>query len=568
MMSQDHFHSHSLSCPSFRMWIAKHHRIWQMDFLNPNELARFSNKHGLSCFEKDDIVQLWQLGLLQADIIKSSGEIQYPGLIKQEIDEDEDYTYSDERTIPAYEGQWEEAITSLESLPPGIELLFHPFRFFVLAQLESQLLTFRRTEKVGFPIQTFGIPNFAFFQNWANSDDFRDKIQQWNDAASLAIIAEPRFYTRIFGSLSVTLPLDYEAQRHLIQDLWENAASCYQSIGTEALQEAHQEICLVTQRLDPNYIVHIILRLGTEELRCDLEGKLGGAMHLHSMAEILRRATEEALEISLPEEDERGFGDYPKDAKKHSYGSSRLLDGNRLIANEFLRQYGLVYNLRLRWYVEGDTEYGALTSYLNELEATDIEVINLHAHVAQKAGKGLTFRDSLRSDMNMHIFSFVTIDGDRNDFVSAVRRAAEQDQIFGAFFITENRKDFEFENFELSELEEVLWAIVTENSENQLNEEDHEKLHASIEDATNSTELINKAKKVLPQLALLNKGTSWGARLMAYAKVHPSKQGKKRQIMDAIEYAFYLARTPELESYQTAREYYKVDKETGKLIPR
>jgi len=539
-----------------------------MKFLNPKELAQFSNKHGLSCFEKEDIVQLWQLGLLQADIIKTSGEIQYPGLSKQDIDEDEDYIYSDERKNPAYEGNWEEAIAALEPLLPEIELLFHPFRFFVLAHLESRLLTFRRTEKVGFPIQTFGIPSFAFFQKWANSDDFRDKIQQWNDIASLAIVAEPCFYARIFGSLSVTLPLDYETQWRLIHELWENVEQRYQSIGAEALQESHQEICLATQQLDPNYTVHIIIRLSSEGLRSNLEGKLGGAMHLHAMAETLRRATEKALRLSLPEEDERGFGDYPKNAKKYAYGSNRLLDDNRLIANEFLRQNGLVYNLRLRWYVEGDTEYGALASYLNELEATDIEIINLRAHVAQKAGKGLAFRDSLRSDMNMHIFSFVTIDSDRDDFVSALRKAAEQDQICGAFFITENRKDFEFENFELSELEEILWAIATEDSENQIDEEDRGKLHASIDDATNSTELINKAKKALSQLALLNKGTSWGERLMAYAKEHPSKQGKKRQIMDAIEYAFYLARTPELESYQMAREDYKVDKETGRLISR
>lgn len=565
-MSQNSSPSRLLKHDLFGTWIAKRRHIWQMDFLNINKLAGFSQKHGLSLFEKQDIIQLWQLGLLQADIIKCEQKIQRAGLVEHGKDEDEEYIYSDERPIPSYSASWEEAVAKLEPLSPDIQLLFHPFRFYVLAQLEGTLSRTRIIEKAPFPLQSYSIPDFSFFQSWANSSGFKEKIQKWNDVASLAIMAEPCFYGSIFHSLSASYPLDFEMLREHIIKHWEDVAQCYKNVGIELLKEIHQEVCHVTQMLDSNTDVHIILRLGSGELRSKLEGKLGGSMHLNSIAEVLRRATERALETFLPEEDERSLGGYPKDAKKLLYGSNRLLDGNRLVSNEFLKQFGLVYNLRLRWYVEGDTEWGVLNTYFKEREATDIEIINVHAHVAQKAGRGLTFRDSLRSDIGMHIFSFVSIDGDRTDFSSAVRKAAEDDEICGAFFIS--HRDFEFENFELSELEDILWAVATERSRSMVNEGDHRKLHDAIQGARNGTGLIDKARKTLPLLADLKKDTNWGERLMRYALEHPLKQGKERQVIEAINYAFFLARTPALESYEVTRQSFKVDKNTGRLVPR
>jgi hypothetical protein len=565
-MSQNNTSSRLLNHALFGTWVAKRHHIWQMDFLNANKLAEFSQKHGLSFFEKRDIIQLWQLGLLQADIIKCQQKIQHAGLIEHGMDEDEEYIYSDGRPIPSYSASWEEAVAKLEPLSPDIQLFFHPFRFYVLAEIEKMLSNHKLVEKVQFPIKSYAVPDFSFFQLWANSNEFKEEIQQWNAVASLAIIAEPCFYGSIFHSLSASAPLDFETLRKYIASHWQDVAQCYQNVGIEHLKEAHHEICRVTRRLDPNSEVHTILRLGSGDLRLNLEGRLGGALHLRSIAEVIRRAAERALETLLPEEDERGFGEYPKDGKKLLYGSNRILDSNRLVANEFLKQFGLVYNLRLRWYVEGDTEWGVLNTYFKEHEATDIEIINLHAHVAQKAGRGLTFRDSLRSDIGMHIFSFVLIDGDRTDFTSAVRKAAEDDEICGAFFIS--HRDFEFENFEQSELEEIIWTIVIEIPEYSTSDADRQTLHDAIKNAVNGKQLINRASRALPQLAGLKKDVSWGDRLLRYALEHPLKQGKERQVIEAINYAFFLTRTPALESYETTRQSFLVDKNTGRLVPR
>lgn len=550
----------------FGRWVTQRHYIWQMKFLNADKLAEFCLKHGLSFFENIDIPHLWQLGLLRADMIICPRKIQYPDLIEMVTSENGEFIYSDERQIPSSRVNWEDTVRDLEPLASDIKLFFHPFRFYVLAQLESTLSRNRIVEKVPFPLQSYSVPNFSFFQRWTSSDSFKEVIRTWNGAASLAIMAEPCFYSDIFQTLSVRLPLDFEILRSRISEHWQDVLQYYKSLGIELLTELHSAICRAIKRLDPNADVHMILRLASRDLRLELEGRLGGAMHLHCMAEIIRRATERALEAKLPEEDERGFGEYLKDVKKKLYGSNRLLDGNRLVANEFLKQFGLVYNLRLRWYVEGDTEWGALYSYFKKLEATDIEIINLRAHVAQKAGKGLTFRDSLRSDIRMHIFSFVLIDGDRTDFTTAVRKAAEDDEICGAFFIS--HKDFEFENFELPELEDILWTIAVENSQGKVSKEDRQKLHDAINIAGNGTELIKRANGVLPELARLKKDSGWGDHLLRYALKNPLKRGKERQIVEAINYAFILARTPNLESYELSRECFQVDRNTGRLVPR
>jgi hypothetical protein len=47
------------------VWVAEHRRIWQMNFLDAHDLARFCSDHSLSDFREEGIIQLWQLGLLQ-----------------------------------------------------------------------------------------------------------------------------------------------------------------------------------------------------------------------------------------------------------------------------------------------------------------------------------------------------------------------------------------------------------------------------------------------------------------------------------------------------------------------
>jgi hypothetical protein len=118
----------------------------------------------------------------------------------------------------------------------------------------------------------------------------------------------------------------------------------------------------------------------------------------------------------------------------------------------------LSYGPRLRWYVEGDTEFGGLSDLFKDFGATDIEILNLKGQIVQK--NQIAFRESLRSDLRMSIFSFVSLDKDVSRNTQVVKAAALQDQICGGFFISD--PDFEFENFDLSELQEIVWNIALE----------------------------------------------------------------------------------------------------------
>jgi len=309
--------------------------------------------------------------------------------------------------------------------------------------------------------------------------------------------------------------------------------------------------------------VHTALCLGQAKFRSESEGRLGGALLLRTMAEMLRRATEETFTVTLREEDELGLGLVPENVKKELYGSNRLLDGDERAVEEFMRQYRLHYGLRLRFYVEGATESEALRYAFQTIGAQFIEVINLGGAVAQRRGRGVAFRENLRSDINLHVFSMILIDGDRaKDFVSAVKKAAKDDEICGCFYLSS--QDFEFANFELAELEEILWTWALDDKENAPTGEDRLTLHEAIKNVKNAEELINTARRALPQLSSLSKGERWGRKLIDFAGKHPVKQGKQRQVVEAIQTA---VRT-KAWNYQISRQEYKVDENTGQPVKR
>src|SRR5450759_1889935 len=81
-------------------WIANRRDIWQMNFLNANKLASFGHDRGLSLFNEKDVIQLWQLGLIKADLISSPKRLHLVGLADRGIDSYGFHMYSDERRIP------------------------------------------------------------------------------------------------------------------------------------------------------------------------------------------------------------------------------------------------------------------------------------------------------------------------------------------------------------------------------------------------------------------------------------------------------------------------------------
>jgi len=282
-------------------------------------------------------------------------------------------------------------------------------------------------------------------------------------------------------------------------------------------------------------------------------------MYLQAMAEMLRRSAEEAFAVELPEEDELGFGMAPLDAKEQSYGARRLLDASRSAKGEFLRQYGLDYGIRVRWYVEGETELGALESFLGR--SAGIELVNLRGQVMAARGKGVGFRDNLESDLRSRIFSFVTLDSDRGDYRKAAEKAAKDDVICGRIFKSD--PDFEFANFTRDELTCIAWNLALQNGACS---EEHATLANPVAEASSGKEFLAAAKRAVPALQQVTKGVCWGEALMAFAWDMPSVDGttKPRPIIEAVTSALRALQA----DYHLTRKEYRIDPVTGQMVKR
>lgn len=311
-------------------WIAERRRIWQMDFLNADKLASFSHDRGAPYFNEKDIIQLWQLGLLKADLITSPRKLRLVGLTHHGIDLNGLHMYSDERQLPRRKGGWENARKPLKPLQEGMELLFHPFRFYVLyhigLMLDLRASSMQMLLQENYP-RLLEI-SLTAFNRFSRTDNFIANINKWNDFASLVILTEPCFYERIFHSLRATLSTivnigNWRIQiRQEIEEYWDvYVQKLYQRIGIDWLEEIRRELCFTTQMLDRNRWIHTLLCLGTSKLRLELEGNLGGALLLRTMAEMLRRATEKTFDKTLKEEDQLGFGWVPEGVKEALYGT-------------------------------------------------------------------------------------------------------------------------------------------------------------------------------------------------------------------------------------------------------
>lgn len=312
--------------------------------------------------------------------------------------------------------------------------------------------------------------------------------------------------------------------------------------------------------LDDNKVLHILLRMMNANMRDNLKGRIGGAMLLFSMAEMLRLACEDTFKIELKEEDELGFGVWMKDIKKEMYGANRLYDANRTVKIEFMRQYGLDYSVRTRCYVEGGTEAGALTSILGV--STGIEIINLKGRVASKGI--VAFRDTLKQDIESQIFSIILIDSDRIDYVRAIRKAAEDDEMCGLFFISE--PDFECGNFDLNDLAEIIVEYAKSLGLNNISVEN---VRRNIEGIKSGKELMKNIREFIPAFSDICKGEEWGSLLMNYAVRNPRYRPDNEEYIERpINQVISILVRSLSVGYRATRSKYFVSAETRKLIEK
>lgn len=539
----------------------------QLRLLKIDEFARFSRNNQTSTFDKDHIAKLWQIGYIQADIVRTSTPITIDGLVCRHSAETL-FLYTDERTIQSLPEDFWTVLGKLRAPSEEVTLLFHPFRCYVLNYIK-QIVTLTvpesrfiedadKTEE----IEALVSKKRKWLNNWLISPETIRLFKYWNDLISLCVISEPSAHRAIYHRVGQHNSFEsHEAILEKLHNLQPEVNSLFQIIGEEAIESYRQEICEQAERIDPNKNLHLIIRLMNANKRERLEGSISAAMLFLSMAETLRWNLERTFNKEYPEEDELGFGEVFPDAKIEFQGSTRVLDGNRIAANQFLRRFGLDYGIRANIYVEGDTEFEILSQEFSG--NSSILVINLKGAFVEKHGKGVYFRESLRNDIKAKTFSLIVLDSDVSDNYRAVKQAALNDEICGKFFVS--TPDFEIKNFSLAELSEVIWQIAQDNDIQDVTLND---IQQATKNVKSGKGLFKAVRAISLDLLNVAKGKMWGQYLLQHARNHPlgKEFGDKNDRL--ISQIIRLGHRCCSFSYETTRQGFRVDPETGDLIKR
>jgi hypothetical protein len=536
----------------------------QLKLFNSSELSRITRDNKSSDFSEENINNLWQLGFLNADIVKSNRRIDIQGIVFLG-NKDGLFLYGDERLLPVINDGYADSLSASEGIPLHINPFFHPFRCYVLYHIHRILkLNFSSIQILhnskGFDeLILWHIENINSFTSNPKTSVL---LKYWNTITSIAAISEPVAHSVIFNEVTWDgFHDDHDIMIERLNKLHEMVIKLFLIIGEQPIEYYRKEICRDAEIIDPNKYLHLIIRLMNAGSRNKLKGHISSAILFLTMAECLRRNLEDAFRKELPEEDECGFGTVFRDTKILLQGSTRVLDGNRVVANQFLRRFGLDYGIRVNVYVEGETEFEALISefYTN----SSILFINLRGQFVERRAKGIAFRESLRNDIKSKTFSLILLDGDVSDNFRAVRQAAEADEICGMFFVFE--PDFEMHNFSISELAKVAANIVQDNGIEIL---PLEQIINHCSNATTAKDLLKNLHELSSNFLSISKGGKWGKALVNFAMKNPLSKEFGDENDRTINRIIKIIHNSCSVSYEVTRQQYRVDPATGQLIKR
>lgn len=499
-------------------WMIERDNLWHENLESPDAFARSCKKRGIDV-DKESVVRLWQLGLLRADVIIATKKLRRPGLVLLKKIAEAQYAYGDGRPHRIYPDGLGRAAARFRDLDPAIQLRFHPFRFFVLYMYDRICRSYPAPSFLSLSVhRTLLRKSFEAAQRNSGSGRVVSSFAKVNAIAGLAIASEPWAYPRLFNRWSIRF--DHDDYLKALDDHWDKLRSIYEVSGESPILDGWNWLCNAAVGLEPNVRLHEKLRLARSEVReKQLKGPLAGAMFLKTMAETLRRTAEATFETRWPEEGEHWEGG---DYKDHAYGARRIFDGDRNASNEVLKTYWRGIGLQATWYVEGSTELGALKEFFGP-NPVGISFVNLQGRLDTR------LPELLKNDRVNGIYSIISVDGDRRDNLKLLQLAAKADKFFGLCHISV--PDFEFANFSLVELQEILWQIATEN---KAPPESHALLIESTKDATGKTQLLKGAQR-LKHLRQLPTNEAWGRRLIDFARKNPRKDEEaERPIIRAL----------------------------------
>jgi hypothetical protein len=414
--------------------------------------------------------------------------------------------------------------------------LFHPFRLYVLHRILNSPIAAKSQSRVAF-----------------NEEVIRTKSPRWNAIVDLARSLEPIYWPRIIASLSFNG--DEGTHRAELGAYESEALEFVKQLDAREWVNIHRSIRLEAAWHDDNPELYILLRLSTWESRSKLTGRIAGSLWFRHMAEVIRRAFEEAWSIQWPEEDQ-AIGTWLPGGRKHAFGSERPLDDEFRSKPRVAYRFGLFTGSAVRWYVEGDTEYHAINELLPESYKVGIELVNLKGTIAAgKNNAALKLSEMVAQDKLLRRFSIVSFDLDVKENEKALRQLASDDQIVGS--VGANRPDFEFANFTLGELVQIAEGIAESHGLQARG------LRAADWSHTKSGGEFEKQYAKVAGGSL--KGEEWGRALAAYARQHLRRaDGAERPFWNDISAAVYCWNS----DYDYETSHFRVDPKTLARGPR
>ena len=388
--------------------------------------------------------------------------------------------------------------------------------------------------------------------------------EEANAIADLAILLEPVYWPNLVGKYSRDVGITEDEYWDVRSKYQIRVKSLLKELDLPYWSKQHELLRIEALWLDRNADLYVLLRLSKWERREALTGRISGALWIRHMAEVIRRGFEIVFGIQWEEED-RASGEWMPGGRKLSYGSERPLDSPIRSGPYISYRYGLRTGSAVRWYVEGETEYGLVTGLLGEPSVLGVEVLNLRGQIGN-GSHALGLEGLLKEDCELRRFSILTFDTDgpfgprdrRSDTVRTVQSLARQDLFVGS--IDFNDPDLEFANFSLEELVEIAAQFDEERgfAADCVRNADWNGV-ASGKGLEKRYREVSSSKKNL-------KSVRFGALLAEWAAKHPVHPHSKesRRILQSA----FAARSASTSNYDRQRERFTFDPETLKLVER
>jgi len=179
-------------------------QIRQIRLLDAQKFSKLLSDNHIGIIKKKYIFQLWQTGLLKADVVKIEKKTKIKGM-KYITQSNNYFLYHDQRVIKLRETGYGDSFVNLKEPSIKMEPFFHPFRSYVVYRLVRALNP--HIFKIQTLLFTKGyneliLSHIEFFKKWSSNKNTIELIEGWNSISLLCAIIESITHIYIFNKIT------------------------------------------------------------------------------------------------------------------------------------------------------------------------------------------------------------------------------------------------------------------------------------------------------------------------------------------------------------------------------